>query len=75
MLALDGKELHSSARAASQQHLPDGAATWMPPGVKGRGKQQRSWFGYLLHLIVDAKYELPVAFTVTTASAAEQPQT
>ena len=75
VLALDGKELHCSARAASRQHLPDGRrdldATW---GVKGRRKQQRSWFGYLLHLIVDAKYELPVAFTVTTAAAAEQPQ-
>ena len=24
-----------------------------------------SWFGYKLHLIVDANYELPVAFRVT----------
>ena len=72
-LALDGKELHSHARHPNKQQDPDGRrdleAAW---GVKGHGK--KSWFGYLLHLIVDANYELPVAFTITTASAAEQPQ-
>ena len=31
------------------------------------------WFGYLVHLIVDARYELPVAFAVTPASYGEQP--
>jgi hypothetical protein len=30
-----------------------------------------SWFGYKLHLIVDAVYELPVAFRVTQASRSE----
>lgn len=33
-----------------------------------------SWFGYKLHLLVDALYELPVAFEVTTASKSEIPQ-
>lgn len=28
----------------------------------------RSWFGYKLHLVVDADYELPVAYEVTRAS-------
>ena len=28
-------------------------------------------FGYKLHLIVDSKYELPVAFQVTTASKSD----
>jgi len=32
------------------------------------------WFGYKLHLIVDADYELPVAFEVTKASCSEIPQ-
>ena len=44
--------------------------------MTGRGKKKRSWFGFLLHLlhlVVDANYELPVAFEVTRASAAEQP--
>jgi hypothetical protein len=31
------------------------------------------WFGYKLHLIVDAIYELPVAYEVTAASASEIP--
>jgi len=30
-----------------------------------------TWFGYKLHLIVDAVYELPVGFTVTRASASD----
>ncbi|MCK9927638.1 transposase, partial [Frankia sp. Mgl5] len=29
------------------------------------------WFGYKLHLIVDATYELPVTFKVTKASASD----
>jgi len=33
-----------------------------------------SWFGYKLHLLVDASYELPVGFTVTKASASELKQ-
>jgi len=33
----------------------------------------KSWFGYKLHIIVDAIYELPVAYKVTPASNAEQP--
>ena len=33
-----------------------------------------SWFGYKVHLLVEANYELPVAYTVTKASAAEIPE-
>jgi hypothetical protein len=29
------------------------------------------WFGYKMHLVADATYELPVAFTLTKASASE----
>lgn len=29
------------------------------------------WFGYKLHLIVDATYELPVSYTVTKASTSD----
>ena len=43
-------------------------------GAKGQGKKKRYWFGYLLHLIADANYELPMAFEVTKASTGEQPQ-
>jgi hypothetical protein len=33
----------------------------------------KSWFGYTLHMIVDAVYELPIGFEVTKASGAEAP--
>jgi IS5 family transposase len=29
------------------------------------------WFGYKLHLVVDAFYELPLAFTLTPANEAD----
>ncbi len=32
------------------------------------------WYGFKLHLVVDAAYELPVGFTVTRAAAAELPR-
>ena len=79
VLALDGKELHASAKRESKYEMaedeaPDGRrdhdADW---GAKGNGKKKRWWFGYLVHLIVDANYELPVAFEVTPASYGEQP--
>ena len=81
---LDGKELHPLAKGASNYPLPkdrsynedtdgrrDRDADW---GVKGSGEKKHYWFGYLLHLVVDATYELPLAFEVTKASTAEQPQ-
>jgi len=36
-------------------------------------KVQR-WFGYKVHLVADAEYELPVAYKVMKASASEMPQ-
>ena len=87
-LGIDGKELHSQANGPPtygdddlSQELKDGRreqdADW---GVKGGGAKdadgngkKHSWFGFLLHLVVDTTYELPVAFEVTEASAAEQP--
>lgn len=31
----------------------------------------KSWFEYKIHLVVDSKYELPIAYEVTTASEAK----
>jgi IS5 family transposase len=39
-----------------------------PSKAKGRERELYRWFGYKLHLCVDASYELPVAFTVTPAN-------
>ena len=56
--------MHASAKKESKYELaedeaPDGRrdhdADW---GAKGNGKKKRWWFGYLVHLIVDATYEL-----------------
>ena len=35
----------------------------------------KKWFGFRLHLIADAAYEMPVAFAVTKASCSEQTET
>jgi hypothetical protein len=48
-----------------------------PENIPGAQKRRYSvgkmvsWFGYKLHLLVDALYELPVAFAVTKASASD----
>lgn len=72
-LAVDGKALPTHG-------LNDGEANW---GVKSyRGVREDGtaweavtrWFGYKLHLIVDAQYELPVTYEVTPASVADSPR-
>ena len=76
--------MHSLANGESNYPLPkdksqeedtdgrrDRDADW---GVKGSGKKKHYWFGYLLHLVVDATYEVPLVFEVTKASTGEQPQ-
>jgi len=83
-LALDGKAIASHARPRRKADVvpaSDGRretdADW---GVKVyRGKHAHgtawektvTWYGFRLHLLVDAQYELPVAFTVTPAAASE----
>ncbi len=32
------------------------------------------WFGYKLHLLIDAVYELPVSFILTPANQSDTPQ-
>jgi transposase len=86
ILAVDGKAIqtHAKLRKKGETLAPDGRRdTDADFGVKTyRGVREngtawekvKSWFGYKLHLIVDATYELPVAFTVTKASKPESPQ-
>jgi len=82
ILALDGKAIQSYATNYNDEKKKDGRrdtdADW---GVKKytvstnkKGEKvanEVKWFGYRLHLIVDAKYELPVEFKVTKASNSE----
>jgi len=80
-LVLDGKAINSKAKGRSNLEKKDGRRDLDANyGVKEyKGKRQdgtlwekvTTWFGYKLHLIVDADYELPVAFSVTPASHSE----
>lgn len=79
-LAIDGKAIRSHARR-KKEGTPDGRRDLDADiGVKSYQGQREDgttwekikyWFGYKLHLIVDADYELPVAFKVTPASHSE----
>ncbi len=84
-VSLDGKALGSYARGRRGQNPEsperDGRkeqdATWGKHVYKGKradGSPWRkvvSWFGFTLHLAVDAQYELPIAYRVTPAATAE----
>lgn len=86
-LAVDGKAIETHAKGKKRreegQKEPDGRrdtdAEWgtkVYRGVREDGsvwEKVKSWFGYKLHLVVDAKYELPVHFRVTKGSAGEAP--
>jgi hypothetical protein len=83
VLAIDGKAIESYARRRrdEDERSYDGRrdidADIGVKEYKGKNKdgsvwkKVKTWFGYKLHLIVDAKYELPVAFSVTKASRSE----
>jgi hypothetical protein len=84
-LAVDGKAIRTHGRPGpkDQKRVRDGRrdldADW---GKKthSEGREDGTlwetvvkWFGYKRHLVVEAEYELPVAYEVTTASAGEAP--
>jgi hypothetical protein len=85
-LASDSKAINSHAkplRKDAEAGRPDGRrdedADWGTKTYKGVRKDGTAWekvnrwFGYKLHLLVDADYELPLAYTVTKASANDSP--
>ncbi|USG09947.1 hypothetical protein A4W84_05945 [Latilactobacillus sakei] len=81
-LALDGKIIPSYATKPNKKVEHDGRrdteadftlkqyTTTTANGEKITKK--KTWFGYRLHLIVDANYELSVAYEVTKASEGER---
>ena len=85
ILAIDGKAIASFARGRKgekgKEAKADGRreldADWGQKALRVE-KEDGSlwekvirWFGFKLHLVVDATYELPVAFSLTRASASE----
>ena len=80
-LAIDSKAIGSRSRKVSSQATPDGRGeTDADTGVKTyKGTRKdgtlwesvKRWFGFKLHLIVDADYEMPVDYKVTRASASD----
>lgn len=81
ILAIDSKAIGSRSRKASSQTVPDGRGeSDADLGVKTyKGKRKdgslwesvKSWFGFKLHLIVDADYDMPIDYCVTKASASD----
>lgn len=82
ILALDGKAIQSYATNYNDEKKKDGRrdtdANWgvkkytVSTNKKGEKVAKKvKWFGYRLHLIVDAKYELPVEYKLTKASNSE----
>jgi hypothetical protein len=80
-LAIDGKPISSLSKRENKNKKEDGRrdldADWGKKEYKGVKEDGTAWskvvkwFGYKLHLIVDADYELPVAFNLTKASTSE----
>jgi transposase len=81
VLAIDSKAMKSRARRVSRSGSVDlrgeidadkGFKTYRGRRCDGSTWETvKSWFGFKLHLIVDAEYELPVAYSVTKASASD----
>lgn len=82
ILMIDGKAIDSFGTKISENKKSgrrgEHDADWCRKQYTCSGKNGESivktkkWFGFRLHLIADATYELPVAFEVTKASAGEQ---
>lgn len=86
-LAVDSKALPSFGRPPAKEKYEEKAdgrrdtdADWGKKtyrGVREDGsvwEKVKRWFGYKVHLIVDADYELPVAFSLTHASNNDSPE-
>ncbi len=52
-----------------------GAKTYRGTSEDGTAwEKTKTWFGFKIHLLVDAKYELPVSYTITKASTHDAPE-
>lgn len=83
-LAGDGKAINSLGKSSKKSNCKkdkrrEEDADWGVKKYRGVNKDGnawekiKSWFGFRLHLIVDADLDLPVTYEVTKASDGEQP--
>jgi len=80
-LAIDSKAIPSFAKRENKKLTADGRrdtdADYGRKEYRGRDKDGKpwekivKWFGYKLHMVVDATYELPIAYNVTKASVSD----
>jgi len=69
----------SQQNEGAQDRRGEHDADWGVKTYRGKGKDGTAWekvvrwFGFELHLLVDATHELPVNYRLTKASAAESP--
>ncbi|UYM83015.1 transposase [Heyndrickxia coagulans] len=80
-LAIDSKAISSFSKHPNKHETEDGRrdlhanhSQKVYSGVTKEGNPWQKvvkWFGYKLHLVVDATYELPVTFKVTKASESD----
>lgn len=71
-LAVDGKAIGAWSRGDLDASA--GYKSYAGEDADGQPLQKLAgWFGYKLHLMVDARYELPVGFELTGAKEAESP--
>lgn len=82
-LAVDSKAIASAGKPKDRRARRDGRrerdADWGAKTYRGTDRDGkawekiRHWFGFKLHLIVDARHELPLAYEVTKASVNDGP--
>ena len=81
-LAVDGKAIDSAGKKSDKTRdgRRDTDADWGTKSYHGQRtdgslwSKVSHWFGYKLHLLIDADYELPVGYTVTKASVNDTTQ-
>lgn len=70
-----------NSNAMKNHYLLTQIADWCKKQYSARGPngetivKSKKWFGFRLHLIADATYEIPVAYSVTKASNSEKTET
>jgi len=82
-VAVDSKGVNSAGRPTKktgEDGRRDTDANWGKKTYRGEREDGTlwekvvSWFGYKIHLLVDTKYEMPIGYQVTRASASDCPE-